>query len=80
MAASAPKISPTLPAAVIRSAPFFVGAVVFVTEPVGFKSVSVSVSVSVLVGVIVGVKGVVVVPKEDDVVVGGSIENCPDCA
>jgi len=79
MAASAPKIRPALPAAVIRSAPFFEGAVVFVSEPVGFKSVSVP--VSVLVGTeFVGVKRVAVVLKEDAVVVACRIENCPDWA
>jgi hypothetical protein len=49
MAASAPKIRLALPATAIRSAPFFEGAVVFVSEPVGFKSVLVSVLVSVVV-------------------------------
>jgi len=55
--------------------------VVFVSEPVGFKSVSVPVS-SVLVlleAELVGVKGVEVL-KEDDVVVAWVMENCVDWA
>jgi len=36
-AASAAKIRPVLPAAVMRSAPFLPGAVVFVAESVGFR-------------------------------------------
>ncbi len=37
-AASAANIRPVLPAAVMRSAPFLPGAVVFVVESVGFRS------------------------------------------
>lgn len=74
MAASTPKIRLALPAAVIRSAPFE-GAVVFVREPVGFKSVLVSVFVAAGV-----VKGVVAVRGEDVVVVACTIENCCDWA
>jgi hypothetical protein len=42
-AASAAKIRPVLPAAVMRSAPFLPGAVVFVAESVGFRSPALSV-------------------------------------